>query len=126
MTTNITIDPEALATIAAKAIFEGIGQEQRDLVLQQAVRSLLEVPKTPYGMVGRSPLQSAFDTAIASVAHDVVRRQIMNDPAVRAKIEEFLAGPVAKLLEEDSTLASSISHAIGRAIVDWVHEERLR
>lgn len=125
MTSQINLDPETVRSIAAAAIFEQIGEESREKVLQQAVQFLLTPKKGDRYTYGadKTPLQLAFDEAISQVTREVVKDKIAEDPRIKAKIEELLGPVVMGVLEESSAVYDlTLSDKIGQAFGDYIAE----
>jgi hypothetical protein len=126
---ELKLDAEALQSVAATAIFQSIDADQRDTILQQAIRGLLVPDKNGYGTLGQTPLQKAFDNAIASASYQVVRERIADDPRVSEAISELL-GPMinsalnAEAENYDQTLATAIGAAVGNWLAEVARERR--
>lgn len=121
---EIKLDADAMAALASKAIFEEMGQEQRDKVVLQAVQALL-IPESNRNSfhVGKTPMQVAFDIAIQQAAQKAVQERVANSPEIAAKIDELL-GPVlqgalkASAEKYDYGLSEAIGHAVGNWLAD--------
>lgn len=94
---GIKIDTDTVRELVAKSIMDAIGEDQRDLIVTQAVTMLLEQPDAGYGRKGDSPLQLAFNVEVRKIAGDVVSDYLNSEefrPIVEAKIrtvvEEFV------------------------------------
>lgn len=123
--TQLNLDPETVRSIAAAAIFDQMNEETRENVLKQAVEFLLTPKKGDRFTydVGKTPLQSAFDQALAQVAREVVQEKIGNDPRVKAKIEELLGPIVMGAVEgEAANHEYGLSEQIGKAVGNWIAE----
>lgn len=121
---EIKLDPESVQSIASAAIFDHMSQEMRDSVLKQAVESLLTPGKREYYGTGKTPLQTAFDQAIAQAAYKAVQEKIAEDPEVRAKIQELLGPLLNSALEaEAKDYNTSLADALGNALGSWLAEQ---
>lgn len=127
--TNIQIDTEAIQTIAQKAILEGLGQDQRDLIIQQAVEGLLARPKNQNSWRGDhdpSPLQIAFNNAVSSVAMQIAREVVAEDERVKERIRELMGEVIAELLGDEgySEAAEIFAGALTSAIRERLGQVR--
>lgn len=119
---DIKLDEEALATIAATAIFKEIDEDTRNTVIQQAVKYLLTPVKTSnYYSTPTTPLQDAFNSAIRQAAHKAVEERVKNDPEVEKTIKELLGPIVLGVVEGQSrNYRDGLANAIGTAIGQWL------
>lgn len=122
---EIKLDAEAMAAVASTAIFEQMSEENRNLVLQQALQHLLSPMKQErYSSTPpKSPLQEAFELAIRQAAFTAVKEKIENDPELQAKIQELL-GPLinSAMSAEAENYNTSLSEHLGSAIGMWLAE----
>lgn len=114
---NIKIDDDIMQTVVAKAILEGIGPEQQNLLIEQAIRYLNTAPDSRGygGPKPVSPLQDAFDSAVRIAAGDVVRELVRTEEygeQIRAKIAEV----VSAFLEDEYQMTDAIGEAVGTVI----------
>lgn len=124
---DLKIDSEALGQIAAAAIFEQLSQDSRDTVIKQAIEYLLTPHKGPGYMVGRSPLQIAFETALQEAATKAVREKIADDEEIKQHINELLGPIVNKALAvEAEKYRTELADAIGVALGNWLAEQAQR
>lgn len=122
--TNLTIDSEAVRGIVARAVFDQIGEDQRQLVITQAVEKLLEEPKDTYGRKsGASPLAVAFNQAVVGIARDVVTDYLKQD-AVEATVRDAITTKITELLNRDDWLYTSIGQAVGDRIEEIMKGDR--
>lgn len=118
--TNISIDSSAVRDIVMRGIFDALGEEQRNLLIQEALGALLE-RKTVKQTYGRdetlpSPLEDAFRNAVVGIAREVVDEYLAQDDirtAVRAKLFETIS---AKLNEQGDWIYDTIGSAAGDRI----------
>lgn len=118
---EIKLDPEAVASIASAAILQSLSAEQRDEVIKQAVSALLRPDEGRGFGSGKTPLQKAFDSAIANAAYRVVQEHIANVPEVEEAILKLL-GPVLNgiVKEQSSQYNDELSGVIGSAVGSWL------
>lgn len=119
---EIKLDADAMAALASKAIFEEMGQEQRDKVMLQAVQALLIPESNRHSYhAGKTPMQVAFDNAIQQAAHKAVQERIANSPEISAKIDELLGPLVGGALEATAkNYDGGLAQAIGSAVGTWL------
>jgi hypothetical protein len=79
---TLIMDEAAVSQIITKAILEGLGTEQRDQILAQAVAFLTTPTKDNYGRAGKTPLQNAFDMALSGCATKVAREVLESNGGV--------------------------------------------
>lgn len=113
MDANISIDSEAVRGFVSQAIIQSITAEQRELVLRQAVESLLDEPKDSYGRVrAPSPLAAAFTNAVQQVSTSVVR-EYLDDETIKQNVRQQIITQIEKMLAEKDWLYDSIGMAVG-------------
>jgi hypothetical protein len=127
---DLKLDPEAVQSIAATAIFESLDANAREEILKQAIQQLLtpEKDRSRYGY-GKTPLQRAFDQAISEAAFRAVREKIEADPEVQARIDELMGPLVSNAVTEMSAdyqdgLASAIGSALGAYLAQHARDSR--
>lgn len=121
MTTAIKLDPESLAVLVQKALIESIDEETREKILSDAIAQILLVPKDERPHYQRteplkSPLTRAFEQAIDTATHKVVREMIDSDPRVVEKIREIAGEVVNPLIDGTYDLSAVVGEAIGTAL----------
>lgn len=123
---DIKIDSDAVASIAATAVFDALNEETREGVLKDAIKYLLtpDQSRNAFGSTKLTPLQNAFNDAIRSAAFKVVREKVENDPEVIAAINELL-GPLllTALKGEASVYSFGLSEHLGNALGQWLGEQ---
>lgn len=120
---NIQIDSEAVREVVAKGIIESLSDEQRNLVIQQAVQTLLEEPRDSYGRnKGESPLQIAFNNAVRGVANDVVR-EYLNLPDIRSAVESSILVALKAYMEQYG-YEHLVSQAVGDRVVEALFNKK--
>jgi hypothetical protein len=122
MTVPLTIDSTAMQAIVSKAILEGIDQNQRDALLEQAVRYLLVAPpKQGYGAPEpKTPLQSAFDQAVGVAVNGVAREMVEGNQRLQQRIRELMSEAIESILMEgDTSLADSVRQSLGEAVSNY-------
>lgn len=116
--TDIKIDTAAMNQIVSKAILEGIDDNQKQAILEQAVQALITPKKDNYGRNTDTPLQRAFDSAVGSVVYQVAREFVEENQELRAKVREMVAQAMATALESPGTkLQGAVRDAVAECIV---------
>ena len=88
--TDLKIDQDALATLVAKGILDGLTAETREQVIFDAIKAVVLTPprRNSYDPPGKSPIQEAFEMATRTALQDIVRERVMAAGSdVRARIE---------------------------------------
>ncbi len=114
---NLTLNEEQMRAVVTKAILEGLGDEQKTLILQQAVEHLMGAPEKSgysYKQDNRNRLQIAFDNA-AERALEQIAREEMAKPENVEKLRA-LVGPCLEQALTNSTSYAAIKRAVGSAI----------
>jgi hypothetical protein len=114
---DVRLDDNNMKDIIAKAVLDTLTPEARAELLSNAVKSLLSIP-TGNSYDRKSPLQSAFDSAIREVAGQIAREQIVGNTEIKAKIEQMIADAWAKLVNDEnySNMVEKVAGAIERGI----------
>lgn len=121
-TPAFSINSDSMQAIVSKAILEGIDAQQKDLLIEQAVKSLLVAPKSPgYGVQTKTPLQDAFDDAVRRTARTVVD-EVIETEGLADRIRALVREQVTAALASDSTLAGGVGDAIGAAVRDVLRQ----
>lgn len=115
---NLALNEEQMRAIVTKAILEGLGDEQKALIIQQAVEHMMGQPEEnrgyPYNQDKRNRLQRAFDGAVEQ-ALTVVAREEMAKPENRDRLRAIIGPLLEKVLTEEADWGP-IHRAIGSAI----------
>ncbi len=105
-----------MTAIVSKAILDSMDQVQRDTLVQEAIRSLLEPTKDQYGRAqGKSRLQDIFADQAAIAATQIIREKFRDDPEVKAQLMAQIDVVVSEMLKKDSSLVSVVESAIKKA-----------
>lgn len=124
MTMRIEIpDDTEIKEIVTAAILTHLGQEQRDLLIKQALKELIE-PKTRstrggYDKEEYIPLHEAFQKAVNQVAKDVLYQQFTTDTEAHKKLMAIIDEAVQQWLASDAkrivkTIADELSRVVSR------------
>jgi hypothetical protein len=112
---ELKISEETMSRVLTQAILDGIGEDEKNNIIAQAVAYLTTPPKASYGVQPKTPLQSAFDSAMDHYVRTVVREYIERDETVKARVEQELnnlLGSLGKRLENDYELRNVVVEAI--------------
>lgn len=110
---------ESMKAAVVKVIYDSIDEESRKKMLEDAIQSLLTVKKKDlYGRDnGESPLSEMFANGVFTVAQQVIREKMQNDPELRRKIETLYAEAFNRIFEAEreatiTRMAQNISNAL--------------
>lgn len=113
---NISIDAEAVKAIVAKGIVESLPEATRDSIIAQAVEWLVTTPTGSYGRVASpSPLQVAFNRALADAATEVVSEMVATGD-LRERLRTMVTEKVAEALVSDTVMTDAVGSAVGEAV----------
>lgn len=119
--TSISIPADAMQAIVQKAIFEGISAEQRELLVQQAIEYLVAPPTNGYGQRGTSPLESAFQNAVAIAANQIVR-ELVKESEFTARITEMVEKTLREFVAQDVRMVEAVGSAVGTAVTEVIRD----
>jgi hypothetical protein len=116
---NITLPEDQMRQIVTKAILEGLGDEQKTLIMTAAVEHLLGQPEERgyhHNQDKRNRLQRIFDQA-AEFAMQQVAREEFAKPENVARLREILGPILTNVLGEPGAylMRSAVGDAIGKA-----------
>ena len=123
MTGSIQFDPATMNQIVSKAIIESISDEQRDLIIQQAVNSLLKAPpRSGYGVEPQTPIQAAFDNAVSMAAMKIAHDFVAENEQLKDKVRALLAQSAEVLLaDEYSEFGQKMRKGIAAVMADALY-----
>lgn len=113
---NLSLNDDQLKTVISGAVLQAITPESRDKLLSEALSSLLKAGSSDYDK--KSPLQRAFDHAIADIAREMVTKQFSEDQAVRQKVGDLVAEAVTRVLDGDR---EKIVKKMSESLTNWLH-----
>ena len=122
--TGINLDSAIVREVVAKGLIESLDEEQRTLILAQAVEFLLTPPPTrnTYDPVQPSPLAYAFQEQLRAVAGEVVRDYLSTD-AVREQIVTTMHAKMREFVEDQSFHLQAIGWAAGERFAEILRGE---
>lgn len=122
--TSFNLDPETLSALVQKAVLDMITPENRDELIEGAIKHLMTTPTRTNQFSGaptRSPLTEAFEGAVHAAAVKYVREAIEADPKVAEAIRAVVHPLVADLCADNY---DGLPQAIGDAFGTWLQERR--
>lgn len=127
MGAQINFDNETMATIVTKAILEGISDEARDSIIQQAVRSILvAVEVNSYTREKKTPLQTAFENAVHTNVNNVVRELVENSAEIREKIDTSLGKLLSEYADTLRDEYDGIKSKVNEVLIEYLAERKSR
>lgn len=116
--TDIKIESDAMQAIVSKAILEGIDDNQRDAIMEQAVAALI-TPRGErrYGVEPTTPLQDAFERAVQQTVGQIAHEMVSENQALLAKVCELVTDAMAEAVKEPHT---KLREAVNRAVADSI------
>lgn len=110
---NVNIESEVFGQMVGAAVMASITQEQRDLLIKQAITHLLAPTAGNYGQ-NPSPLQKAFNQAVENYARKFVEKEMEADGEFAAKVKSVLVDASDRVLtgEGRGKLVEKMSNAI--------------
>lgn len=114
----INLDEDTMSRILTQAIIEGIGEDEKNNIIGQAIAYLTQPAKNSYSRDAKTPLQEAFDTAMGMYVNRVVREYIEKDETVRAKVNAELDVVLGQFGEKLSN-QYELRQVVVEAVVGW-------
>jgi len=112
---EIKIDAEAVQAVVQQAIFDQLGSEGRDRLVQASLEHLLKTEPDQYGRPRSvSPLQRAFNDAVGIAARDIVIEFVRNDEEFKQRIKVVIGEAMLKIDEDD--YSENVGLALGAAL----------
>lgn len=113
---RVEVDKE----VVAKAILDSLDKDQRDELIQSAIKRLLEERhSTTYGHSGKTYLQEVFEEGVLEAAKEIVREELKK-PEVRKALSDAISIAVAKALDITSDsymgMVNRVSEAVASAL----------
>jgi len=112
---KVDIPAETWGAIVGTSVMRAITDENRDVLVKEAITHLLTPEKhSAYGP-SRTPLQEAFDTALAQKAREFVRAEL--DGEIGEKVREIVQESIVKAFDSErrDALVGNIADAIVKA-----------
>lgn len=113
---NLRLPEEALTQIVGKAVIDALSDEDRNLIIAQAIAQMNKPNSTGgWNSDKRSPLQFAFDNAVANLVHKLVAEIVEESEqyaAIKAEVKAMLDRFPS--VENDDELKTEIVNAVIR------------
>lgn len=99
---SLDLNSDAMKNAVALAVVQQLTPDRQVALLKEAVLTLLQPTDSGYGYdrTKKSPLQSAFESAVRSLAETVVREKLENDDTFKATIDSILTDAVKRATVE--------------------------
>lgn len=97
---QVNLDGPAIEALVSKAILDDIGPEQRDKLLQAALKGLLQ----PMYEQGPTHLQHVFTDSARRVAAELIREQLLQDPGFKERVQTFVVATVDRVLKNPDAI----------------------
>lgn len=121
---GLTINDETMQAVVSKAILEGISEEQKLSLVEQAVQYLITPPaSTAYGAKAPTPLQQAFNEGVQRVSRTVVD-ELVKDDEISAAIDAGIRKALVTEMTDDAWLRDTIVNAVSSKVADVFRSER--
>ncbi len=121
---GIEITDDAMKSLVAKAIFDGLSPEAREKLMTEAIASVLsEKVKREHWSSGpeRTKLGEIFYTALSQCAREYVYEHVKTDSAFRDKVKGLVEANMVKIIEQ---LEGSIADLASEVIKNAIHKVR--
>lgn len=116
---TINLDPVALREATTQAIMGTLTPEVRADIIQKAISALL-TPSTDSWDRNRSPIQKAFDDAVAKIAREVASEHVKADAALMLRIKELVRAASDKMFSMDQ---DKLAQRMADAFCDSIRKE---
>ncbi len=115
---SIKLSDGDLQALVAKSIVESLTPEKREALIENAVTALIS-QKAGSAYNAPTVLQDAFNRAVAEVAQQIAREQIVGNTDIKAKIVVMIAEAWEKLVasESYSAMVEQIETALRKGLV---------
>lgn len=97
---QLNLNDEQMRSVVTAAILQTISPEQRDTLIQEALKSLLVPKQSDYYGTKKTPIQEAFERAAFQVAMRVAEGYFAENETVRAEMEGLVAEAWQKVVGE--------------------------
>lgn len=112
---NINLNNEQMREVIGVAIMKTLDENTRTAVIAAAIDHLMR-PENTYGGKQESPLQQAFNRAIANVAEQAAKEEIENNDEVKEKLRTLLHEAVDTLMANKEESVKKIASALAAAM----------
>lgn len=88
---QLNVTDEQLQSVITAAILQSLGTEQRDALMTEAIKGLMELKQdNGYGRSKRTQLQEAFQNAAYTVANKMAREFFEQDENAQAQMKQLV------------------------------------
>jgi hypothetical protein len=115
---DLRVDDAAMKALVAKSIVDSLTPETREKLITEAVRMTLATPEgSGYGSK-RSPLQQAFDWAVAEQARKYANEVIAEDTNFKEQLRKLFEDVSRKIFENEQReqMVTNIANVIVGAL----------
>ena len=115
---RLELDNDAMKGLVSEAIFQSFDEQKRDALVKSALEQLLQPAKDGYGnSKGKSPLQSAFEDALAMKAREVANLAVNERPEIVEAINLMVIDALKKFTEDGrEAMVEKMADAIRKGI----------
>jgi hypothetical protein len=119
---DLKLDANSMQAIVAKAILEGMSEEQRAAILTKAIEALMVERANPNSYQDRTTvIEDAFNRAAREAVYALAREKF-KEPALVARLGEVLEGAIKKVFEPDSDGAEPLTAILAKAMTQGLRE----
>ena len=115
-TLTVNLDPVAIREATSQAIMGLLTPELREKLIRDSIANLLNPSQNSWDR-GKTPLQSAFNSAVEVVAQKIAAEYVAGNAEVVAKIRELMTAAMSKLVSVD---AEKLTEKMGNAIAEAI------
>lgn len=103
---GIQVDDATMRDVVSAAILKTMTDDSRAMLVQNAVKSLLEPPLGTghYDADKRSRIQRLFDEVMYGYAREEIAKALKDDDAIRGKLRELVAKGLEKLMTDTESV----------------------
>lgn len=115
---SISLNDDQIQQAVSAAILQTITKENRDLLIQKALESLLQRPKPRYQSDPKPPskLEEIFNGAVFDYARNHIRDILEEDPKFKEAIRALVGKAVERIALDDGELSVQLASALTSAL----------
>jgi len=108
------MDNAIIEAAVVKAVFDSLGPEERDAMLQKALEHVFERPAKRYSSDPDipSPLEQVFKNIVHEAMTKAVRQHLELSPAFQEQLKQMVAEAVGKVMAEKTQMSEAVGTAI--------------
>lgn len=112
----MSTEQDATEALVVAAMMQALDQKKRDELIAKALEALVATPMNSYTRrQDPSPLDEAFQSAVRSVANQIVKEMVDTDD-IRTRIRALIASAFEKMLSDNDNLSTKMAEAIVSAM----------